>query len=147
DLDQLGAEEIRREEPRQQHDHDRENRAQPRDVDAEPVLGLPGIGQQEQRLVEHVDDDLQDPQRDDKGDPDQKHGNEVLLEGDGMKRPGWAGPWSSRARAQAEASDLDSVFFSGLASLFDSDLSSVFFSAGLELLFLKSVAYQPLPLS
>ena len=58
----------------------------PGNVHAEPVLGLQRRRQQQQRLVEHVDHELQHPDGDDQRDPDQQPGNEVFLHGSGNKK-------------------------------------------------------------
>ena len=79
-LDQLRAEEVGGEHAGQENDEQREQRAEAGDVDAEPVLGLQRRRQQQQRLVEHVDHQLQHPDGDDQRDPDQQPGDEIFLQ-------------------------------------------------------------------
>src|SRR6267142_2202916 len=111
-------------------------------MDAEPVLGLERLRQEQQRRIQRVEDDLQHPQRDDQRDPDQqpgdqvppqRSGNEVLFHGFcNEKARTRAGPVRSRkVDAAAQAAALVSAF-----------LSADFFAPPL-----KSVAYQPVPLS
>ena len=62
----------------------------PGHVQPEPVLGAELRRQQQQRLVERIDDELQHPQRDDERDPDQQPGDEIFFHVLETKKPGRA---------------------------------------------------------
>src|SRR2546430_10353855 len=96
-LHQSRAQEVGREQAGDENDDQGKDGAQPRDVDAEPAFGLHRDRQQQQRLVERVEDELQHPDRDDQGDPDEQPGDEVFLHGSGNKKarlaPGRLARW------------------------------------------------------
>src|SRR5262249_51744280 len=134
-----------------EHHKNREDRAEPWDVHAEPVLGPEHLRQKQQRAVEKIEDDLQHPEGDDQRDPDQQAGDEVLFHVIETKKPGSRRAGQDRCAIQSVVAGADFFFASGfasvLASVFASPFRSAFLSTGLLPALLKSVAYQPLPFS
>src|SRR3970282_1993254 len=130
---------------------------------AEKALGAPLRRQQQQRLIERVDDQLQDPDRDHQRDPDQQSGDEIFPHASPAKKKAQLalGRWQDRLVAQspefagagafagsAFASVFGSAFASGVAAEVDSALASPcgpgLAAAGFPAPF-ESVAYHPLP--
>jgi len=62
----------------EEHDGQGQHRAEARHVHAEHAAWLPGVGHEQQRLVERADDQVQHPGRDDQGDQDQQAGDEIF---------------------------------------------------------------------
>src|SRR5581483_2163319 len=68
------------------HDDEREDRAEAGNVHAEPGVRAPVLRHEQHRLVQHVDDHLQDPDRDHERDPDEQAGDQVFLHGIGNRK-------------------------------------------------------------
>src|SRR5207302_3756988 len=110
---QSRAEEIGREHAGDENDDQGKDGAQPRDVEADPAFGLQRDRQQQQRLVEHVENELQHPDRDDQRDPDEQPGDEVFPHGSENKKarlaPGRLARWCLLSRWRRPPTSVQSL--------------------------------------
>ncbi|MPN43851.1 hypothetical protein SDC9_191412 [bioreactor metagenome] len=101
---------------------------------AQQSVGLPGLGKNGQRLIQRSDDPVEHAQRDHQGNDDQQTGNQPLAQcRHSVGKPQELAGAGAAAAAGAGAAALS--------------LDEEVLAAGLLPLFLKSVAYQPEPLS
>jgi hypothetical protein len=152
--EELAAEEVGGERARGEHDRQGEDDPEPGDVEAEERVAAQLLGQEQQRLVHHVDQELEDPKSDAERDPDEQPGDEVTPEGRhhgvaGLALPSGFAAGSALVSEDLVSEDLVSEDLESEALAPESPLgaSSALAAGFFDPEFLKSVAYQPLPFS
>ncbi|MNT93086.1 hypothetical protein D3C72_2344850 [compost metagenome] len=79
-IDEPVADDVGGQRANGEHHHHGKDHTQTGDVKAQPLVGLPGGGQDVQGLVERADDPVQHPQGDDQGHQDQQAGQEPFAQ-------------------------------------------------------------------